>query len=57
MYVKEDTIIPHDVTFHALIKKKAQGRTGPLFDFGVHEDVRAHSDARVEKTDSHAGRL
>ena len=25
MYVKEDTIIPHDVTFHALIKKEGPG--------------------------------
>ena len=56
LFVKEDIILPHSVSFHDLIKKRVRGRTGPLFDFGVHDDVRAESDSRIqEKTDAHAG--
>jgi protein FAM50 len=54
LYVKEDFIIPHAVTFHDLIRKKALGKRA-MFDFGAHEDVRAHSDSRIENTESHAG--
>ena len=28
---------------------KARGKSGPLFSFDVHEDVRVISDASVEK--------
>ena len=56
MYVKEDYIIPHHVSFHDLIRKKVKGKTGPLFDFGVHDDVRMHSDARIQNSESHAGK-
>lgn len=56
LFIKEDVILPHSVTFHRLISRKVRSRTGPLFDFGVHEDVRACSDSRIkEKTDAHAG--
>lgn len=55
LYVKEDYIIPHHINFHDLIRKKVKGKTGPLFDFGVHEDVRMHSDARIQNSESHAG--
>lgn len=51
LYVKEDFMLPHSFTFHDLIKKK----TGPLADFGAHEDVRAHSDSRIANTETHAG--
>ena len=57
MYIKEDLILPHHLTFHELIVNKARGKSGPLFDFGVTEDVRLKADARVEKTDSHAGKV
>ena len=57
MYIKEDLILPQHVTFHELIVNKARGKSGPLFDFGVTEDVRLKQDARVEKTDSHAGKI
>ena len=57
LYVKEDYIIPHTVCFHDLIRKKAKGKSGPLFDFGVHEDVRLHSDARIPNSESHAGQI
>ncbi|XP_010367511.1 protein FAM50A isoform X2 [Piliocolobus tephrosceles] len=46
MYIKEDLIIPH-----------ARGKSGPLFNFDVHDDVRLLSDATVEKDESHAGKV
>eukprot|EP00930_Biecheleria_cincta_P002684 TRINITY_DN103680_c0_g1_i1.p1 TRINITY_DN103680_c0_g1~~TRINITY_DN103680_c0_g1_i1.p1 ORF type:complete len:379 (+),score=101.27 TRINITY_DN103680_c0_g1_i1:53-1138(+) len=57
MYVKEDLIIPHNVTFYDLIKEKARGKSGPLFHFDVHEDLRKASDIRIEKDESHAGKI
>lgn len=57
MYVKEDIILPHNVTFYGLIKEKARGKSGPLFHFDVHDDVRINSDVRVEKDESHAGKI
>ncbi|KAK9833477.1 hypothetical protein WJX81_008314 [Elliptochloris bilobata] len=57
MYVKEDLIIPHMVSFYDLIVQKARGKSGPLFHFDVHEDVRMQSDATVEKDESHAGKV
>eukprot|EP00802_Teleaulax_amphioxeia_P017676 Tamp_17841.p1 GENE.Tamp_17841~~Tamp_17841.p1 ORF type:complete len:350 (+),score=144.05 Tamp_17841:25-1050(+) len=57
IYIKEDLIIPHDMTFHYLIETKARGKSGPLFHFDVHEDVRTVNDARVEKDESHAGKI
>ncbi|WVF68295.1 hypothetical protein IAT40_003060 [Kwoniella sp. CBS 6097] len=46
MYIKEDLIIPH-----------ARGKSGPLFNFDVHDDVRMIADATVEKDESHAGKV
>lgn len=40
-----------------LIVKKARGKSGPLFNFDVHDDVRMVNDARVEKDESHAGKV
>ncbi|XP_078315481.1 protein FAM50A-A-like [Crassostrea virginica] len=57
MYVKEDLIIPHHYTFYDFIVTKARGKSGPLFSFDVHEDVRIMSDASVEKDESHAGKV
>mmetsp|Transcript_68806 Transcript_68806/g.174855 ORF Transcript_68806/g.174855 Transcript_68806/m.174855 type:complete len:364 (+) Transcript_68806:138-1229(+) len=57
MYVKEDLIIPHNVTFYGLIRDKARGKSGPLFNFDVHDDVRVNSDVRIEKDESHAGKI
>jgi len=57
LYVKEDLIIPHNVTFYELIKDRARGKSGPLFNFDVHEDVRMAGDIRVEKDESHAGKI
>lgn len=57
MYVKEDLIIPHHYTFYDFIVRKARGKSGPLFSFDVHEDVRLVSDASIEKDESHAGKV
>lgn len=57
LYVKEDLIIPGSVSFYDLIVGKARGKSGPLFHFDVHEDVRATHDATIEKDESHAGKV
>ncbi|KAI0688259.1 XAP5-domain-containing protein [Cytidiella melzeri] len=57
MYVKEDLIIPHHYTFYDFIMNKARGKSGPLFNFDVHDDVRLLADATVEKDESHAGKV
>jgi len=58
MYIKEDLIMPHGVSFHELIVTKARGKSGPLFHFDVHDDVRVMGGgAGVEKDESHAGKV
>jgi len=58
IYIKEDLILPHSLTFYELIVKKARGKSGPLFNFDVHEDIRVGpSDSRVEKDESHPGKV
>lgn len=57
MYVKEDLIIPHHYTFYDFIINKARGKSGPLFSFDVHDDVRLLADATKEKDESHAGKV
>ncbi|KAF9818926.1 hypothetical protein IEO21_02464 [Rhodonia placenta] len=57
MYVKEDLIVPHHYTFYDFIVNKARGKSGPLFNFDVHDDVRLLADATVEKDESHAGKV
>ncbi|KAF9926982.1 hypothetical protein FBU30_003591 [Linnemannia zychae] len=57
MYVKEDLIIPHHYTFYDFIINKARGKSGPLFNFDVHEDIRLTNDAGIEKDESHAGKV
>lgn len=50
LYVKEDLILPHDITFYDLIATKARGKSGPLFHFDVRDDIRIGPlDVRVEK--------
>ena len=36
-------------SFYDFIVNKARGKSGPLFSFDVHEDVRLIGDASVEK--------
>lgn len=58
LYVKEDLIIPQDISFYDLIVTKARGKSGPLFNFDVHDDVRMGAiDSRVEKDESHPGKI
>ncbi|UZJ52395.1 hypothetical protein CBS101457_001715 [Exobasidium rhododendri] len=57
MYIKEDLIIPHHYSFYDFIVNKARGKSGPLFNFDVHDDVRLLADATVEKDESHAGKV
>ena len=57
MYVKEDLIIPQTNTFYDFIVSRARGKTGPLFNFDVKEDIRLLHDATVEKEESHAGKV
>jgi len=58
VYVKEDLMIPQDISFYDLIATRARGKSGPLFNFDVHEDVRLGAlDSRVEKDDSHPGKV
>ena len=49
--------IPHNYTFYDLIVTKARGKSGPLFHFDVHDDVRVTNDTRVEKDESHPGKV
>jgi protein FAM50 len=50
LYVKEDLILPHDITFYDLIVTKARGKSGPLFHFDVRDDIRMGPlDVRIEK--------
>jgi protein FAM50 len=57
MYIKEDIILPLNCTFYELILSKARGKSGPLFHFDAREDIRVESNARVEKDESHAGKV
>uniref|UniRef100_A0A672MTT3 Protein FAM50A-like n=1 Tax=Sinocyclocheilus grahami TaxID=75366 RepID=A0A672MTT3_SINGR len=57
MYIKEDLIIPHHHSFYDFIVTKARGKSGPLFSFDVHDDIRLVNDATVEKDESHAGKV
>lgn len=52
-----DLILPHHFTFYDFILNKARGKSGPLFHFDVHDDVRLAADATVEKDESHAGKV
>ena len=56
---QEDLLIPQAYSFYDLIATKARGKSGPLFHFDVHDDVRAGGplDVRVEKDESHPGKV
>ena len=58
LYVKEDLIILHDITLYNLLSSKAQEKSGPLFQFDVHNDICIRVvDVRVEKDESHPGKI
>lgn len=47
-YVCICTYLQHH-TFYDFIVTKARGKSGPLFSFDVHDDVRLVNDAQIEK--------
>lgn len=57
IYIKEDLIIPSHHTFYDFIATKARGKSGPLFSFDVHDDVRMMGDFNAETDESHAGKV
>jgi len=57
IFVKEDLMIPHHYSFYDFIVTKARGKSGPLFDFSVKQDVRWVADASKEKEDTHAAKV
>ena len=57
MFIKEDLIIPMQYSFYELIETKARGKSGPLFYWDVHDDIRLTADASVEKEESHAAKV
>lgn len=40
-----------------MIVTKARGKSGPLFHFDVHDDIRLVHDTRIEKDESHPGKV
>ncbi|KAG7251625.1 hypothetical protein CRUP_002010, partial [Coryphaenoides rupestris] len=40
-----------------VLAQRLQRASGPLFSFDVHDDIRLVNDARVEKDESHAGKV
>ncbi|KAA0145858.1 hypothetical protein FNF28_07783 [Cafeteria roenbergensis] len=57
LFIKEDLIIPGNCSFYDLIASKARGKSGPLFTFAAQDEVRVVDDARVEREDSHPGKV
>mmetsp|Transcript_22056 Transcript_22056/g.55354 ORF Transcript_22056/g.55354 Transcript_22056/m.55354 type:complete len:282 (+) Transcript_22056:60-905(+) len=57
LFIKEDLILPHQYSFYDLIATKARGKSGPLFNWDVHDDVRLTIDASKEKDESHAAKV
>ena len=56
MYIKEDIILPQTVSFYDLIVNRAQGKSGPLFQFDVAEHAAMTFDPRMKSKDTHAGK-
>ena len=70
LMMQEDLIIPHvclraranpvdcqHYTFYDFILNKARGKSGPLFSFDAHDDVRVLADASKEKDEVGCRRL
>ncbi|VEN33763.1 unnamed protein product [Callosobruchus maculatus] len=53
MYADDTSI----VYIQQALQQSARGKSGPLFQFDVHDDVRLVNDASVEKEESHAGKV
>ncbi|KAJ1514061.1 hypothetical protein HMI54_003852 [Coelomomyces lativittatus] len=57
IFVKEDIIIPHHYTFYDFIINKVRGKSGPIFEFQIRDDVRLVNDASKEVVESHPGKV
>merc|ERR1739838_94834 len=57
LFVKEDIILPNDISFFELREKEAWGKTGPLYDFEVYDDLRINADIRTAGRKSHPGKI
>lgn len=57
MFVKEDLIVPHHLSFYDLIENRVRGKTGPLFSFDVHDSLCIAVDTKMERDDSHAAKI
>ena len=58
MYIKEDMILPHDVTFHELMENKVRGKSGPLFAFHVSDEgSRQPNQGLGQQEEAHAGKV
>jgi protein FAM50 len=56
LYVKEDLIIPQDLTFYDLIATRRR-QVGTALSFDVHDDGVGTIDTRIEKDESHPGKV
>ena len=58
LYVHVTHTHAQNYSFYDLIVTKARGKSGPLFHFDVHDDVRVGAiDARIEKDEVKERRL
>eukprot|EP01012_Entosiphon_sulcatum_P052841 TRINITY_DN7264_c0_g1_i1.p1 TRINITY_DN7264_c0_g1~~TRINITY_DN7264_c0_g1_i1.p1 ORF type:complete len:363 (-),score=92.05 TRINITY_DN7264_c0_g1_i1:46-1134(-) len=57
MFIKEDIILPHTISFYDLIVSNARGKSGPLTNFEAYDDVRVQNDASIEKNESHVAKV
>jgi protein FAM50 len=46
-----------DYSFYDLVVTKAKGKSGPLWNWDVHDDIRLLADATKEKDESHAAKV
>ncbi len=49
--------LQQDYSFYDLIVTRARGKSGPLWNWDVHDDVRVLADATKEKDESHAAKV
>jgi protein FAM50 len=57
VFIKEDIIIPHHYTFYDFIINQVRGKSGPIFEFKIRDDVRLVNDASKEIVESHPGKV
>ena len=50
LFIKEELIIPHHLTFYDLINNKTKGRNGVLIEFGANASDKSNMPLVVERT-------